>query len=150
MTCPDSATNWNGTAFSPVTRLYYVMGIEKCQVKLTPGSWKKERPVAEPARKYLRALDIETGNIVWEIPEIGPTDGKRVAGCWEPLADFSSTAIRAASLSRSTSATGRRLWRLPLNATIKTSPMTYAVDGEQFVTLAVGSNIMTFGLPPGR
>jgi len=30
---------------------------------------------------------------------------------------------------------------------MKTSPMTYAVDGEQFVTLAVGSNIMTFALP---
>ena len=36
---------------------------------------------------------------------------------------------------------------MPLNATIKTSPMTYSVDGKQYVTLAVGSNIMTFGLP---
>ena len=27
---PGHATNWNGTAFSPVTRLYYVMAIEKC------------------------------------------------------------------------------------------------------------------------
>ena len=78
--CPDSATNWNGTAFSPVTRLYYVMAIEKCQVKLSQGSWKKERPVVEPAKKYLRALDIDTGNIVWENPEVGLTDGKRVAG----------------------------------------------------------------------
>jgi glucose dehydrogenase len=42
---------------------------------------------------------------------------------------------------------GKTLWRLPLNATMKTSPMTYAVDGEKFVTLAVGSNIMTFALP---
>ena len=30
MSCPDHATNWNGTAFSPATRLYYVMAIEKC------------------------------------------------------------------------------------------------------------------------
>ncbi len=42
---------------------------------------------------------------------------------------------------------GKTLWRVPLNATIKTSPMTYTVDGEQFVALAVGSNIMCFGLP---
>ena len=46
MSCPDHATNWNGTAFSPVTRLYYVMAIEKCSVKLSPGSWKTERPRA--------------------------------------------------------------------------------------------------------
>jgi hypothetical protein len=25
VTCPDEATNWNGTAFSPATRLYYVI-----------------------------------------------------------------------------------------------------------------------------
>lgn len=42
--------------------------------------------------------------------------------------------------------TGRTLWRFPLNATIKTSPMTFAMDGEQFIALAVGSNIVYFGL----
>ena len=41
---------------------------------------------------------------------------------------------------------GKTLWRVPLNATIKTSPMTFAVDGQQFITLAVGSTIMAFGL----
>jgi hypothetical protein len=30
---------------------------------------------------------------------------------------------------------------------IKSSPMTYNVDGKQFVALAVGSNVMCFGLP---
>ncbi len=42
---------------------------------------------------------------------------------------------------------GKTLWRLPLNATIKTSPITYEVDGVQYVTLAVGSNIMSFTVP---
>ena len=44
--------------------------------------------------------------------------------------------------------TGKTLWRMPLNATIKTSAMTYLAGGEQYITLAVGSNIMTFGLAP--
>ena len=47
VTCPDHATNWNGTAFSPVTGLYYVMALEKCSVKLSPGSWKTARPREE-------------------------------------------------------------------------------------------------------
>jgi hypothetical protein len=42
---------------------------------------------------------------------------------------------------------GKTLWRLPMNSIMKTSPMTYAVEGEQFVTLAAGANIMTFALP---
>jgi hypothetical protein len=41
---------------------------------------------------------------------------------------------------------GKTLWRVPLNATIKTSPMTFAVGGQQFIALAVGSNIVCFGL----
>jgi glucose dehydrogenase len=41
---------------------------------------------------------------------------------------------------------GKTLWHFPLNAIIKTSPMTFAVDGEQFVALAAGSNIVCFGL----
>jgi PQQ-dependent dehydrogenase (methanol/ethanol family) len=147
VTCPDSATNWNGTAYSPITRLYYVMTVEKCQVKLMPGSWKKERPAVEPARKYLRALDIETGNIVWEIPEIGLTDGKRVAGVLGTAGGILFYGDPSGEFLAVDERDGKTLWRLPLNAAMKTSPMTYAVDGEQFVTLAVGSNIMTFGLP---
>ncbi len=80
LSCPDHATNWNGTVFSPKTRLYYVMASERCTVKLSPGSWKNARPPEDPGQKFLRALDIETGKIAWEVPQIGPIDGKRMAG----------------------------------------------------------------------
>ncbi|HEY3838562.1 MAG TPA: c-type cytochrome, partial [Bryobacteraceae bacterium] len=33
--CPEDATNWNATAFSPTTRLYYLMVMEKCVAKST-------------------------------------------------------------------------------------------------------------------
>jgi alcohol dehydrogenase (cytochrome c) len=126
------------------------MAIEKCQVKLTPGSWKQERRVVEATQKFLRALDIETGNIVWEIPEIGLTDGKRVAGVLGTAGGILFYGDPSGEFLAVDERDGKTLWRLPLNATIKTSPMTYAVDGEQFVTLAVGSNIMTFALPVSR
>jgi outer membrane protein assembly factor BamB len=42
---------------------------------------------------------------------------------------------------------GRLLWHFPTNEVIKASPMTYTVGGAQFIALAVGSNIMCFGLP---
>jgi PQQ-dependent dehydrogenase (methanol/ethanol family) len=147
ITCPEDAANWNGTAFSPLTRFYYVMALEKCEVKLSPGSWKSEHPKEEPGKKYLRALDIESGEIVWEIPEVGPVDGKRVAGVLataggivfygDPNGEFVAVDAQA----------GKTLWHFPLNAIIKTSPMTFTVDGEQFVAIAAGSNIVSFGLP---
>ena len=144
--CPDSATNWNGTTYSPVTRLYYVMAVEKCNVKLRPGSWKSGRPAVEPERKYLRALDMETGKIVWEIPEVGPADGKRDAGVLGTAGGVLFYGDSSGDFLAVDERDGKTLWRVPLNATMKTSPMTYEVDGEQFVTLSAGSNIMSFSL----
>jgi PQQ-dependent dehydrogenase (methanol/ethanol family) len=145
--CPEDATNWNATAFSPVTRLYYVMALEKCVVKLSPGSWKKEPPKEEPGRKVLRALDIESGKIVWEKPQIGPTEGKRCAGVLataggllfygDPSGDFVALDERD----------GKTLWHFPTNGENKASPMTFMVDGKQFIAVAIGPNIVCFGLP---
>ncbi len=146
VTCPEDATNWNGTAFSPVTRLYYVMVTEKCEVKLSPGSWKTEHPREDPGKKYLRALDIETGKIVWEIPEFGPTDGKRMAGVLVTAGGTLFYGDPSGEFVARDERDGKALWHFPLNAIVKTSPMTYTVGGEQYVALAVGSNIMCFGL----
>ena len=147
MSCPDHATNWNGTAFSPVTKLYYVMANEKCVIRLSPGGWKTERPREDPGTKYLRALDIETGKIVWEVPQAGPTDGKRVAGVVGTAGGLLFYGDASGYLIAADERDGKTLWRVPLNATIKTSPMTFAVDGQQYVAIAVGSNVMCFGLP---
>ncbi|MFN7932929.1 MAG: PQQ-binding-like beta-propeller repeat protein [Bryobacteraceae bacterium] len=145
--CPDHATNWNGTAFSPVTKYYYVMATESCTVRLRPGSWKNPLPPVPPGRKYLRAIDIETGKIAFEIPQEGPIDGKRVAGILGTAGGLLFYGDPGGYFVAADERDGKTLWRVPLNATIKTSPMTYSIDGEQYVTLAAGSNILTFGLP---
>lgn len=147
VSCPDHATNWHSTAFSPTTRLYYVMATEKCIVKLTPGSWKTERPPEDPGKKYLRALNIETGKIVWEVPQEGPTDGKRVAGVLGTAGGLLFYGDPSGYLIAADERNGKTLWRVPLNATIKTSPMSYTASGEQFVSLSVGSNVLSFALP---
>ena len=141
--CPtDDPANWDATAFSRVTRLYYVMTLEQCATVSPRGNWTKEH-----GKKYLRALDIETGKVVWERPQIGTTASKHwagvldTAGCvlfyGDPNGDFVAVDERD----------GKLLWHFPTNEVIKSSPMTYTVAGKQFVALAVGSHIMSFGLP---
>src|ERR1019366_8851267 len=72
-TCPAvrGATNWYSPAFSPQTGLYYVMVVEDCgmyrQSKL--GGFGFLNNPQDPGMKYLRALNIETGEIAWEIPQ---------------------------------------------------------------------------------
>jgi PQQ-dependent dehydrogenase (methanol/ethanol family) len=147
LSCPDHATNWNATAFSPTTQLYYVIALEKCSVKLTPGSWKTERPRPEPGTKYLRALNIETGDSAWEVPLVGPTVGKRVAGILGTAGGLLFYGDPSGYFIAADERDGKTLWRIPLNATMKTTAMTYTVDGQQFIALAVGSNVMSFALP---
>ena len=42
--------------------------------------------------------------------------------------------------------TGRTLWHFPTNGINKASPMTYMVGGKQFISLAVGPNIIAYSL----
>jgi len=147
LVCPEDATNWAATAYSPVTRLFYFMALEKCTVRRLPGKWNQEHPAEKPGKKYLRALDIENGRVVWEIPQIGPTDGKRWAGVLatagglvfygDPNGDFVAVDERD----------GKDLWHFPTNEIIKSSPMTYTVNGKQFVAIGAGASIVAFGLP---
>jgi PQQ-dependent dehydrogenase (methanol/ethanol family) len=146
VTCPEDATNWNGTAWSPRTRLYYVMVLEKCEIKLSAGSWRKQRAPEDPGKKYLRALDLDTGKIAWEVPQVGEIEGKRMAGVLGTAGGILFYGDPSGEFVAADEHNGKALWHLPLNAIMKTSPMTYTVDGQQFVALAVGSDVMSFGL----
>jgi alcohol dehydrogenase (cytochrome c) len=42
--------------------------------------------------------------------------------------------------------TGKPLWNFHANVTWKASPMTYFVDGRQYVAVAAGSQVMAFAL----
>lgn len=148
VTCPVDATNWNGTAFSPVTRFYYVMVLESCEARLAPGNWKSQPRKQDPDKKYLRAINIDTGEIAWEVPEFGPTDGKRMAGVLATAGGLVLYGDPSGEFVALDQRDGKVLWHFPLNALFKTSPMTYTVGGEQFVAIAVGSDIVCFGLSP--
>ena len=145
--CPEVGTNWNATAFSPVTRLYYVVALEKCEAKLTSSGAKKSKTDQEPGKKYLRAFDIETGKIVWEAPQIGPVDGKRNSGVLATAGGILFYGDPSGDVIALDERDGKALWHFPTNGINKASPMTHMAGGKQFVALAVGPNILCFGLP---
>jgi alcohol dehydrogenase (cytochrome c) len=84
-TCPSpaGATNWPSAAFNPERKQFLVFAQESCAI-YTKSDEKFElgksfyggssrRSTGDPNDKYLRAIDIETGKIAWEIPNIGGT-----------------------------------------------------------------------------
>ena len=146
--CPVAeATNYNATAFSEATRLYYVMALEKCAATSNAGQWNTKEAEREPAKKVLRALDLETGKVVWERPQIGTVEIKHWAGVLGTAGGVLFYGDPNGDLVAADERSGATLWHVPTNNVIKASPITYITGGKQVVALAVGSNIMCFGLP---
>ena len=53
----------------------------------------------------------------------------------------------AGSLEAVETRTGRALWHFSTSQTMHASPMSYAVDGVQYVAVAAGSDVFSFSLP---
>ena len=148
--CPAvrGATNWYSTAFNPSTRLFYVMAVEDCSIyrQSQRGGYFGYRDTSDPGEKYLRALDIETGKIVWEIQQVGSPESNYsgVLSTAGGLVFYGETGGTFAAVDAKS---GRTLWRFDGNAPWRASPMTYMVNGRQYVAIASGNNILSFALP---
>jgi alcohol dehydrogenase (cytochrome c) len=44
-------------------------------------------------------------------------------------------------------AVGKPLWHFPMGGAVYAAPIAFAVDGKQYVAIAAGSALYTFGLP---
>ena len=155
--CPsqDGATNWFSPSFNPATGLYYMQTFEKCSVytKREPGEWQSGReylggtqrvaPDGSPER-VLKAVDMRTGAVVWELPQPGP------ANSWGgTLATSTGVVIfgeEGGALMAVDAVKGKPLWSFPTNQSWHASPMTYLFDGKQYIAVAAGSNIISFGI----
>ena len=43
--------------------------------------------------------------------------------------------------------TGELLWKVALGGQVNAGPMTYAVNGRQYIAIAAGTALFTFALP---
>ena len=142
--CPDNAANWSSTAFSPTTHWYYFMTIEACaNPSAAPGS----KEATAPDQRYLRALDIDTGAIQWEIAQPGPLVLKTWSGVVGTASGLIFYADPNGALVAVDEKTGKMLWHYDTNVGMKGPPMTYAVDGKQYVAVTAGSTLLSFALP---
>src|SRR3569623_389139 len=141
-------------AYHPGKGLFYLAALEKCNVFSKNSEWLKQgqsfyggsaRPApAEAPRKFIRAIDPETGKIAWEYEETG--GGESWGGVLATAGGLLFFGDDDGSFGALDAKTGKRLWRFPLNARWHASPMTYAVDGRQYVPAAITASIMAFAL----
>jgi PQQ-dependent dehydrogenase (methanol/ethanol family) len=148
-TCPAvrGATNWYSTAFNPATQLYYVMTVEDCSTyrKAHDGGYGFLRDPADPSKKVLRAFKVDSGKIAWEVPMDGNPE-RNYSGVLSTAGGLVFFGETSGAFAAVDARTGSSLWHFDANQGWKGSPMTYTIDGRQYVAIASESNILSFAL----
>ncbi len=154
--CPsqDGATNWYSPSFNPATGLYYIQTNEKCSVySLRPVEWKAGHPFLGGAEKtdaetkphrILRALDLQTGAVKWELPQKGE------ANSWGGTLATSTGLVffgdESGAFAAADAVTGKLLWSFQTSQNWKASPMAYQFDGKEYLAVAASGNVIAFGV----
>ena len=146
-------TNWWSPAYSPRTGLFYVNAFDgeaeffirdeeyREGDRFTGGGSQSVLPNA----KYfsaIRALDPRTGDRRWEFP----IEPRSTAGALTTAGDLVFSGSGDGYFYALDAVSGEELWHISVGRTVHAAPMTYAVNGKQYVTVAAGNVVYTFGL----
>ncbi|HXE34348.1 MAG TPA: acido-empty-quinoprotein group A [Verrucomicrobiae bacterium] len=144
----DGSTNWMAPSFDPQTGLFYVNCRRLFSIYYNTAEGKPEgwggRDRNLWANSTLRALDYRTGKVVWN-HEIG--DGESIAGILTTAGHLLFSADNSGNLLALDPATGKTLWHLNAGGKLDASPMTYELEGRQYLILAVQDVLYAFALP---
>ena len=146
-------TNWWSPAYSPRTGLLYVNAFDgEAEFFIRDQDYREgdrftgggtETPLAiENYVSAIRAIDPTTGDIRWEFP-ITP---RTRAGVLATAGDLVFSASIEGYFYALDAQSGEPLWQIALGGPVHASPMTYAVNGQQYVTMTIGNVVYTFGL----
>jgi alcohol dehydrogenase (cytochrome c) len=155
--CPSSigAANWMSPAYNPQTNLFYVVALEGCGLAtkntetFRPGGFQYRAGgdvLLHDAdwKVYVRALNLTTGKLVWEQERVGNI------GLGGGLLSTKTGLIFSGELNGQFVAfdakTGKSLWHFNTGEGINAQPMTYMVDGKQYVAVATNTTVFSFAL----
>jgi acido-empty-quinoprotein group A len=144
----DGSTNWMAPSFDPQTGLFYVNCRRLFSIFYNTVTGKAEgwggRDRNLWANTTLRALDYRTGRVVWN-HELG--DGESLAGILTTAGHLLFSADNSGNLLALDPSTGKTLWHLNAGGRMQASPMTYELDGRQYLIIAVQNILYAFALP---
>ncbi|HEY1339115.1 MAG TPA: PQQ-dependent dehydrogenase, methanol/ethanol family [Bryobacteraceae bacterium] len=166
----QGGTNWYSPSYSPRTGLFYVSAWEDYasvfvpeQVEYSPGQrFTGGRPVSPipgspnpglrgaPINRATEAaghgavlaLDIVTGRRKWQFEMTDVTD----SGILTTASDLLFTGGREGYFQALDARTGALLWKANVGGPVSAAPITYEIDGKQYVAIAGGHALFVYGL----
>ena len=109
-------------------------------------TWTGKLPIpSENPEKVLLAYSIPEGKLAWSYPQIGT--GQSWGGTMTTASELVFFGDDAGSFAAVDAGTGHPLWEFNTGQSFHASPMSYEVDGVQYLAIAAGS---VYALPPHR
>ncbi|MBV8728441.1 MAG: PQQ-binding-like beta-propeller repeat protein [Acidobacteriia bacterium] len=153
----QGGTNWYNPSYSPRTGLFYIPTWENSssiyfKVNEPPEYNEKEsftgdRPkpgnTTDDVYSAIRAIDPQTGEKKWDFRMSAPsTEG----GILTTASDVLFAGGRDGNFVALDARTGKLLWDTNLGPSVAAGPMTYAINGKQYLSIQAGSALFTFTL----
>ncbi len=161
----QGATNWYSPSYSPHTGLFYIPTwdnyysvyvkekIEFTQGRLFAGPLPKSpvpliRPPQIVNRKEedgygaIRAFDPQTGERKWEYKMTDVTD----SGILTTASDLLFVGGREGYFMAMDARNGELLWKAVVGGQVSAGPMSYSVNGKQYVAISAGNSLFVYGL----
>jgi PQQ-dependent dehydrogenase (methanol/ethanol family) len=154
-------TNFQAPSYSPQTGWLYLEYQEAGQQFMSaPATIERGRQYigraagrgAPPARgpndplpsSGIKAIDPETGKTVWDFKTFS---GSATNGLVATGGGVVFASARDGNIVALDGKTGRHLWHFMTGGNNGANPISYAVNGRQYVALAAGNTIYSFALP---
>jgi alcohol dehydrogenase (cytochrome c) len=161
----QGGTNWYSPSYSPHTGLFYIPTwdnyysvyvkekVEFTQGRLFAGPLPKSpvpliRPPQIENRKEedgygaIRAFDPQTGERKWEYKLTDVTD----SGILTTASDLLFVGGREGYFMAMDARNGELLWKAVVGGQVSAGPMSYSVNGKQYVAIAAGNSLFVYGL----
>src|SRR5690606_18253227 len=149
LVAPDEAgaTNYRSPSFDPASGLLVVSAADAYAIyffKPEHGDYGwAGADYRVHSRGELRAIEYSTGEIRWSRSLHGAAGAAGVLTTASGLAFTGDSAMSAIALRTSD---GKTLWHAGIGR-VGNSPITYALDGRQYVVMAGGGALYAFALP---
>jgi alcohol dehydrogenase (cytochrome c) len=160
----QGATNWYSPSFSPRTGLFYIPAWDQYSsvfVKVPTDYTEGRRYVGTSPRSVVgfqgaavnqrkeeegygavRAIDPKTGEQKWEFKMLDVTD----AGILTTATDLLFSGGREGYFFALDGRSGELLWKANVGGAVASGPISYAVNGKQYIAVSAGNSLLVYGL----
>ena len=161
----NGGSEWSPPAVNPTLGYMYVLGLEQPMNYITHSApyekgklWLGSAFKAVPGEKQwgtFTAIDLNTGKRAWQVK----TDQPMIGGALATAGNLVFTGEGNGHFNAYDARTGKVLWSFTAGAGCNAPPVTYSLDGKQYIAVACGGNyqlgyplgnaVMVFALPGG-